>query len=300
MMRNLIPILLTFASLVSSAQTVQVIADWSPGDVFRYNVTKIGQKNRVVDTLRYTMTMTVTDSTEAGYRIKMVYDGLYNNPAMDSLNKLMDDYFDSNVLDALQTVYYTTDNVGEILEVENADELIKNILDYSDALLKALGQDDDPEVNGFLKKLYTKESLLTGVYKEITYLHTALGYEWALNKPIEKKVKLDNVLTGGYFNAKTRVSVEEYDPESQYFRMRINTVVDDKQLKKAVTQLLSSVGMSKKELKGYRPLVVDDEVYECRAYPGIPLRVDYQRGTIVSSKEDIEGSMERYIITLVD
>lgn len=300
MMRNLIPILLTFASLVSSAQTVQVIADWSPGDVFRYNVTKIGQKNRVVDTLRYTMTMTVTDSTEAGYRIKMVYDGLYNNPAMDSLNKLMDDYFDSNVLDALQTVYYTTDNVGEILEVENADELIKNILDYSDALLKALGQDDDPEVNGFLKKLYTKESLLTGVYKEITYLHTALGYEWALSKPIEKKVKLDNVLTGGYFNAKARVSVEEYDPESQYFRMRINTVVDDKQLKKAVTQLLSSVGISKKELKGYRPLVVDDEVYECRAYPGIPLRVDYQRGTIVSSKEDIEGSMERYIITLVD
>lgn len=82
--------------------------------------------------------------------------------------------------------------------------------------------------------------------------------------------------------------------------MRINTVVDDKQLKKAVTQLLSSVGMSKKELKGYRPLVVDDEVYECRAYPGIPLRVDYQRGTIVSSKEDIEGSIERYIITLVD
>lgn len=299
-MRNLIPLLLTFASLVSSAQTVQVIADWSPGDVLRYNVTKIVQKNRVVDTLRYTMTMTVTDSTEAGYRIKMVYDGLYNNPAMDSLNKLMDDYFDSNVLDALQTIYYTTDDVGEILEVENADELIKNILDYSDALLKALGQDDDPEVNGFLKKLYTKESLLTGVYKEITYLHTALGYEWALGKPIEKKVKLDNVLTGGYFNAKTRVSVEEYDPESQYFRMRINTVVDDKQLKKAVTQLLSSVGMSKKELKGYRPLVVDDEVYECRAYPGIPLRVDYQRGTIVSSKEDIEGSMERYIITLVD
>ncbi len=300
MMRNLIPILLTFASLVSSAQTVQVIADWSPGDVFRYNVTKIGQKNRVVDTLRYTMTMTVTDSTEAGYRIKMVYDGLYNNPAMDSLNKLMDDYFDSNVLDALQTVYYTTDNVGEILEVENADELIKNILDYSDALLKALGQDDNPEVNGFLKKLYTKESLLTGVYKEIAYLHTALGYEWALSKPIEKKVKLDNVLTGGYFNAKTRVSVEEYDPEGQYFRMRINTVVDDKQLKKAVTQLLSSVGMSKKELKGYRPLVVDDEVYECRAYPGIPLRVDYQRGTIVSSKEGSEGKMERYIITLVD
>ena len=59
---------------MAQAQNVEFVADWHPGDVFKYDVTKIVQKGLVVDTLHYTMVMTVADSTDEGYKIKMVYN----------------------------------------------------------------------------------------------------------------------------------------------------------------------------------------------------------------------------------
>ena len=105
------------------AQNVEFIADWHPGDVFKYNVSKIVQKDSAIDTLNYTMVMTVVDSTEEKYHIKMVYDGLYNNPILDTL---LDGKLSFKDYEILQTVYYSTNNVGEVIEIENADTLIKS------------------------------------------------------------------------------------------------------------------------------------------------------------------------------
>ena len=128
-----------------------------------------------------------------------------------------------------------------------------------------------------------------------------LGYSYPLNKPIKAKVKVENTLTGGFFDAKTFVAIEEFDPERQFCRIRVNTEYDSKQLGKAVVDLLKSFGMDKKELKQsrFRLSKVDEEVYEYLAYPGILLHADFSRGTMLtSSTEAPSGKIERYIITL--
>lgn len=280
------------------AQNVEFIADWHPGDVFKYNVSKIVQKDNAIDTLNYTMLMTVVDSTEEKYHIKMVYDGLYNNPILDTL---LDGKLSFKDYEILQTVYYSTNNVGEVIEIENADTLIKSIFKYTDALMSATGDDAADKVMSTLKSLYNKEYLLSSVYKEISLIHSVLGYSYPLNKPIKAKVKVENTLTGGFFDAKTFVAIEEFDPERQFCRIRVNTEYDSKQLGKAVVDLLKSFGMDKKELKQsrFRLSKVDEEVYEYLAYPGILLHADFSRGTMLtSSTEAPSGKIERYIITL--
>ncbi len=276
------------------AQNVEFIADWHPGDVFKYNVSKIVQKDNAIDTLNYTMVMTVVDSTEEKYHIKMVYDGLYNNPILDTL---LGGKLNQKDYEMLQTVYYSTTDVGEVIGIDNADTLISYILKFSDALMSSVG-DEDGKVMSFLKNLYTKDYILSGVYKEIPMLHTALGYAWPLNKPVKGKTKVDNNLSGGYIDAMTYQTIEEYDPESQFCRLRIHTEFNKKQLKKLVAQLMSSVGTSTKELKDFRMSIVDEGVYEYIAYPGIPLRIDNSRGRLVTSKTETSGKIERYIITL--
>ena len=191
---------------MAQAQNVEFIADWHPGDVFMYNVTKIVQKDKQIDSLNYTMVMTVIDSTEEKYTIKMVYDGMYNNPILDSL---LDGRISQKDYETLQTVYYSTNNVGEIIEIDNADTLIKSIIKYSDALVTAVDNDDAGEVMNLLTSLYTKEYLLSGVYKEISLIHNALGYSYPINKPVKGKVKVENTLSGGYFDAKTFFTIEE-------------------------------------------------------------------------------------------
>ena len=280
------------------AQNVEFIADWHPGDVFKYNVSKIVQKDNAIDTLNYTMVMTVVDSTEEKYHIKMVYDGLYNNPILDTL---LDGKLSFKDYEILQTVYYSTNNVGEVIEIENADTLIKSIFKYTDALMSAIGDDASDKVTSTLKSLYNKDYLLSSVYKEISLIHSVLGYSYPLNKPIKAKVKVENTLTGGFFDAKTFVAIEEFDPERQFCRIRVNTEYDSKQLGKAVVDLLKSFGMDKKELKQsrFRLSKVDEEVYEYLAYPGILLHADFSRGTMLtSSTEAPSGKIERYIITL--
>ena len=285
---------------MAQAQNVEFIADWHPGDVFTYNVTKIVQKDKQIDSLNYTMVMTVIDSTEEKYTIKMVYDGMYNNPILDSL---LDGRISQKDYETLQTVYYSTNNVGEIIEIDNADTLIKSIIKYSDALVTAVDNDDAGEVMNLLTSLYTKEYLLSGVYKEISLIHNALGYSYPINKPVKGKVKVENTLSGGYFDAKTFFTIEEFNPENQYCRFRMTTEYNEKQLGKAVTDLLVSMGMSKseiKEMKGCRLTMVDEESYEYLAYPGILLHADSSRGTMFHSSEESSGKIERYIITLVE
>ena len=280
------------------AQNVEFIADWHPGDVFKYNVSKIVQKDNAIDTLNYTMVMTVVDSTEEKYHIKMVYDGLYNNPILDTL---LDGKLSFKDYEILQTVYYSTNNVGEVIEIENADTLITSIFKYTDALMSAIGDDAADKVTSTLKSLYNKDYLLSSVYKEISLIHSVLGYSYPLNKPIKAKVKVENTLTGGFFDAKTFVAIEEFDPERQFCRIRVNTEYDSKQLGKAVVDLLKSFGMDKKELKQsrFRLSKVDEEMYEYLAYPGILLHADFSQGTmLISSTEAPSGKIERYIITL--
>jgi hypothetical protein len=230
----------------------------------------------------------------------MVYDGMYNNPILDSL---LDGRISQKDYETLQTVYYSTNNVGEIIEIENADTLIKSILKYTDALVTAVGDENAGEVMNRLTSLYTKEYLLSSVYKEISLIHNALGYSYPLTKPVKGKIKVDNTLSGGYFDAKTFFVIEEFNPENQYCRFRMSTEYNDKQLGKAVTDLLASMGMSKseiKEMKGCRLTMVDEEIYEYLAYPGILLRADSSRGTMFHSSTESSGKIERFIITLVE
>ena len=281
---------------MAQAQNVEFVADWHPGDVFKYDVTKIVQKGLVVDTLHYSMVMTVADSTDEGYKIKMVYNGLYDNPILDSL---MGGKLSPKDYETLQTVYYSTTDVGEVIGIDSADILIQSILKYSQALLLATGNDDD-EVMSILKSLYTKEYILSGVYTEIPMLHNALGYVWPLNKPVKGKTKVENNLSGGYIDAMTCQTIEEFDPESQFCRLRITTKFNNKQLQKLVAKFMSSLGLSSKEMKEYRLSMVDEGVYEYIANPGIPVHVDCTRGKMISSKTESSGQMERFVITLVE
>ena len=180
---------------------------------------------------------------------------------------------------------------------------MKSIIKYSDALVTAVDNDDAGEVMNLLTSLYTKEYLLSGVYKEISLIHNALGYSYPINKPVKGKVKVENTLSGGYFDAKTFFTIEEFNPENQYCRFRMTTEYNEKQLGKAVTDLLVSMGMSKseiKEMKGCRLTMVDEESYEYLAYPGILLHADSSRGTMFHSSAESSGKIERYIITLVE
>lgn len=292
-MKNpILVLLLTVVCLCGHAQSVQFIADWHKDWTFQYDITKIAQKDQSVDTIHYTLTLTVIDSTEDVYKIKARYYGFYDNPSMSAL---IGDLLDSSDYEALQTIFYTTTNVGTIVGVDNAESLIEKIFKYTEAFMSALGQKLDSQTMGMLKKVYREETLLNTVYKEVVLLHSFLGYEFPLKSV--SNVKVENAF-GGEMDAKVRQTIEKYNPESQFCRVRQNSVFDKKQIKKAIAQLFTSAGINEKEMKGYRMSVVDECLIEYIANPGIPLFADVARGTMVSSKKESKGKYERIIITL--
>lgn len=292
-MKNpILVLLLTVVCLCGHAQSVQFIADWHKDWTFQYDITKIAQKDQSVDTIHYSLTLAVIDSTEDVYKIKARYYGFYDNPIMSTL---IGDLLDSNDYEALQTVFYTTNNVGTIIGVDNAESLIESIFKYTEAFMSALGQELDSQTMGMLKKMYREETLLNTVYKEVVLLHSFLGYEFPLKSV--SNVKMENAF-GSEMDAKVRQTIEKYNPESQFCRVRQNSVIDKKQIKKAIAQLFTSAGINEKEMKGYSMSVVDECLIEYIANPGIPLFVDVARGTMVSSKKESKGKYERIIITL--
>ena len=282
-------------------QNVDFIADWHKGDVYRFNVKKTIQKDKQTVSIAYTLTMSVLDSTESGYRLRMRYDNVPFDLFGDSLENLG---IDLSLVDELYDIYYTTNAAGEMQGIENADAIIATTKKLMASILEATGEDLDEGFMGILDGIYTEEYLMTNVYKEISLLHGPLGYSYPIKKPIVAKIKMENPISGGNFNAKTVTSVEEYDPETQFCRLHLQTLYDNAQLKKAVKQLFKAfkglVGQDelKEGLKNSYMTLVQDDVFEFKAYPGIPLKVESRRGTSIKIGSDESVKHECFVIEL--
>ncbi len=306
MRKLLISILLVSIFIGAHAQSkkINIIGDWHIGDEYHFAVNKTVNKNNESTSMDYKMHFLVVDSTENGYRIKMTYDQLFNNPLIsDSLLK----YIDTTGLNLTktQTVYYLTDANGTFLEIENWEEVWKQSFDFAYKILMSIGEDTSDMANALrlTEEIYmNQEGVSERLCPEISFLQRYIGFEIPL-KPVKSKTAFNTPF--GNVGGTTTLSVTEFNPETQYCRIENRTQINDKELTKYLKSFAKAIGVNSsevtKEIKKIKFEIVDKSVFEYIAYPGIPLRVEYTRGnSITYDQSERKENTTSYTIRLLE
>ena len=296
-------ILLCYVAHAQMPKYILNAADWHKGDTMSFSVEKIQIKNSIKNSVHYTMFMEVVDSTEDGYRIKMVYRDkmLDNNIFPDSLQEKMKEIL-SELLNIEQTVYYRTDIAGTFLEIENWQEILEQSVRQAEDILVKLGFEKEEMqklILNMVKSMYGKEQVTSKLFPEIPLLHSYLGY-YLSTKPTKFTTEFPTQF--GTVEGKGVLTVTDYNSETGYCRLNSHTDINQKQLKKCIKQvfqLVASLGSNnipKKEFQALQLEMTDDMVLEYLSAQGIPLSVEYARIVTVKSLDAINIKEDRYII----
>lgn len=269
----------SYAQIIPEDSTIQVIGYWSIGEKQSYNVTVDKYKVTGTDTTKrerisYDVNITVKDSTEKTYLIEWYYTNYNVNSENEMVKKIMTISEDVPVL-------LKTDEFGAILEVANWKEVrdrTKNIVDVlKEELAKIPGAEALLEQT---KSLYTsKESVEANAIKDAMQFYTFHGAAYTLNEELGGPMQFANNLGGKPFDGTLAVVVTDIDEANDFAEIRMNQVIDSKQLTDATYNYLKNLAGSKKgfpKRKEYPGLINETETFT---------RIHGSSGWVIASKE---------------
>lgn len=230
-----------FGQINLEDSTVQVIGYWDKKEKQVYKVveTEYEIKNEdttAVDVLKYTVDITIVDSTSDSY----VMDWHYKDYEVQAENSLL---MKLAKLNDNTSVRIRTDEFGAFQEVVNWKE-VRNYLFKSTKLLKK-EMKKNPEMIKFINQfenLYaTKESIETAVAKDIQQFLTFHGGIYEFDEEYKANMKLPNIYGGEPFDSDVTVWVDEVNSDDNNVIIRMEQVVDKQQLITAVMKFLNEM-----------------------------------------------------------
>ena len=288
-------------------KNVSLVADWHKGDTMRYSVKKSVTQNNETTTINYTLFLQVVDSTMEGYRIKAVYsekmlDHLIPDSVLDQKQLFL-----KEVMKVEQEFYYRTDPTGSFLGIENWQNLLEQNIEQAQRVYKVLGVEEgiiEPYMQ-LARSTFNQEEVEGKLYPEIPLLHEWLGS--ILSTKLQKyKIAFPTMV--GPVAADGVLNVADYNSETGLCRIETCTVLNQKQLRKAIGQycnlLADKMGtlLPKSSLKRLKIVMTDKKVFEYQTDPANPISVDYIRAIQVEDSGDGSKSekIERFVICKID
>lgn len=234
--------LLTFIN--ASAQinlrdsTVQVIGYWNHHEKQTYLVTHEKVKVNEMDTLsteyfKYTVDVTIVDSTESTYTIDWYYhdyDLQTDNPVMEKILSLNKD----------MTIKIKTSEMGAFKEIVNWKE-IRDCIYKATGILKqeTLTIPNMDKLIGQIENIYySKETIEASAINEIQQFYTYHGGKYKLNEEINAGMKVMNQYGGEPFDTDVTFWLDEINETDNTSVLRMYQSVDPNQLTRATYRYL--------------------------------------------------------------
>lgn len=273
-------ILLLFVSSQVFAQIgpneVPIVAYWSKGDTLNYQMTKISIQKKLGQTTKVDSSLTdvkiiVFDSTEFMYRLK--WRSQTDLSQMGIPKEMMDELKEFTQFD----IVYKTDEFGSFLEVENWEEIAEKMETLLEMVIESSPSNIDKEslkkrMQPLLSAFTSKEGVEQLLCKEIHFLHFAFGYAYDTLVKQEFTQQLPNVFSGGYLNSTGTQWVENINLQDYTLELRENSVIDEKDTKELILDMLSRLKIPKSNIKKeYKKskIELNDQRY---------LKIDFRRG----------------------
>ena len=227
-----------FAQLNMADSTVQIIGYWDKNETQSYSVVSEKYKIKEGDTLsrettKYTVDITIVDSTADSYLIEWQYKDYEINSENALMKKIASYAKDMKVL-------IRTDEMGSFEEVVNWKELRDYMFEVFDVLKPELSE--IPNMDQFIdqmKGMYaTKEAIEAGVVQEIHQFYSFHGAKYEYGEEYNSDMKLANMYGGDPFDTKVTVWLDEMNPDDNNVIIRMTQTVDSEQLTQATLAYL--------------------------------------------------------------
>lgn len=281
--------------------SVDLIAYWSKGDIFRYQVTKgridiENDKQTRKSEASYLLTLQVLDSTENDYTVHAKYDYDDMGDMMGELPSVLRDALDLVPFSAI-AVRYRTDELGSVEEVLNYDEVHDSIKLYTDRLIDALEQEQSlpDEVATAVRRLISENSdtMVESFMTDIRLLHRLLGIRYNLSDTLNYEESLTIPVYNMPVETAVNIHVEEYDDEEDYLEVHehrsypdMNSTTLMKMMEKFdfMTDKVRLEEM-RKAFENMTLAIAANTVYTFDSYWGIPLYVEAIQEIDVSDRD---------------
>ncbi|MCG9879781.1 MAG: hypothetical protein MH472_04215 [Bacteroidia bacterium] len=236
----------SFAQINMADSSVQVISYWDKDEKQSYSVSLEKIKIKDSDTTSkelttYDVDVTVLKASKKSYTVQWEY----KNFKSSGDSKLAEDLF--KLTKALKVIY-TTDELGNFLEVVNW----KEIRDYNSKAMAVLQKKykDVPDIDKMIKQIEasfsTKEAIESVSIKDIKQFHSFHGAKYKLHEELNGKLEVPNILTNKPFDADFTVYLDEINEADNNYIIRSSQVVDSVQLTDATFQYLSNMSKTMK------------------------------------------------------
>jgi len=289
---------------------VALVSYWSKGDTYKFTITKIkkrwkeGQLTKN-DSTTITANFTVLDSTDTSYTIQWRYNNDYLNTIEipEELKERFRKYRTINVI-------YSTTEVGEFIGVENLEEISELINNMVDDLVEVSGTDskEGVQIKKGMESLRTvfnsKQGIEQLVLKELQYFHLPFGYEYIINDTVTYEEQLPNMFGGNPIRGNTKAYLESVDFKNKRFVLIKKMNLNPNDTKELILDLVKKLGAKVEEmeniLRNAKYEITDNDRFEYYYFPGIPIRIETKRLTIMDIGKVKGKNIEKTIVELAE
>ena len=319
----LVPLLLWACCGTCKAQmmpdsTVQIVAYWSLGEKYNYQVEEekgviSGADTTIVEKSAEILTMEVVDETDSTYTLKISYDDFQHS-----------DYARMAANEAIEKIYgktwflVVTDTYGSFLRVEVPDEYTQaGHTAISETINSMADENDLPEegrqaVESMMKALLTPDAFTLAAMGEIAPMLFFHGARFSLPDEYEYEEDMLGLLgDGGTIRTTGRIWVDERYSDEESVVMRIFREADPESTKPYILSVFASMlqpfveGGGELDKDGLEELysqfgiaMEDYVVEEIHLGSGWPLY--YRQTRYVDILQDDEVISEQYVMRSVD
>jgi len=279
-----------------SDSSAQLIGYWNLGDQQTYDISFEKFKVEGDDTtsrmlIRYTVDITIRDSTENNYLIEW----FYRNYDIDSDNELV-----RKISKAAEdiAVLIRTDEFGSIQEVVNWEE----VRDYMEMAMKPLRKElkKVPGAEQIIEQtmaIYSsKAAVEANAIKDALQFYTFHGAKYTLNEKLKGQMKFANNFGGEPFDVDVILSLDELNEEDDNVVLRMYQSVNSEQLTKATYEYLAKIGTFGDQIPDFEDLPeLTNDIWTASRIHGESGWTTYSKETKKVSAEGITNVEERII-----
>ncbi len=310
-MKTITLLLLLFTMTLSSycqADTSEVsyVAYWSVGDSYDFRVTKTnmqwsGDSLTKNNTTEYVANFEVIDSTDTSYTIIWSFTNelvnTYDIP--ESLIEKLSKY-------SVTEVIYTTSELGEFTGIRNWEELGQTMRAMFTELFTVLAEEQGSDYDALMKTaepiiaIYSsQQGIEQMILPELQLFHFPFGAMFTVSDTIKFEDQYPNMLGGDPIRAESKLYFESVDYADERAMLVQESKLNSDDTRALITRLLKQMGQKGSEFDAALGRAEYDirtsTHYDYYYYPGIPIKIDLNRNTVI----DIDNTKTRRVDNII-
>lgn len=324
-MRLLLYVLFFFIPLIILAQTdavttddaaledIQIIAYWSKGDVYRFDVTKVDYRTSQGevtknDTTNYTGRFEVMDSTATAYTIKWTMEDY--SPLSETTSSLMDE-LGVDLTTGFTDIIYSTNELGVYQQIENLEEIqvfvnevIAKMLEKPEFNNPEFSPEKMKAIRTNLERIGQRGFIETSMFPELKQLHSVFGGAYSQSDTLRYEDQFFVPLWNGMAKAYGTVYLDTVDVSDDYVHLKQLVDVNETEMKSQLVDYLKTFGPDSTQLDKMMEEAIystyEDNDFHFYYFPGIPIYIDCFRHVRMKIEDAESEAKVRLLIEWIE